>query len=70
MNIGDYVSTPRFCTVRISAIFREEQEARSCGYTEPTYYSGRGDGGSDYIVLGKSLDLYHMIFAAVPKSPA
>lgn len=34
MNIGDYISTLRFCTVRIDAIFSEEQEARSCGYTE------------------------------------
>jgi hypothetical protein len=64
MNIGDYVITPRFCTVRINAIFSKEQEARSCGYTEPTYYEG-----SDCVILGKSLDVYHMIFAAVPKTP-
>ena len=64
MNIGDYVITPRFCTVRINAIFSKEQEARSCGYTEPTYYEG-----SDCVILGKSLDVYHMIFAAVPKPP-
>ena len=63
MNIGDYVRTPRFCTVKIDAIFSKEQEARSCGYAEPTYYES-----TDYIVLGKSLDIYHMIFAAVPKS--
>ena len=63
MSIGDYVRTPRFCTVRIDAIFSKEQEARSCGYTEPTYYRG-----TDYTILGKSLDAYHMIFAAVPKA--
>ena len=63
MNIGSYVQTPRFCTVRIDAVFSEEQEARSCGYTEPTHYRG-----ADYIILGKSLDMYHMIFAAVPKA--
>ena len=62
MQIGDYVNTPRFCKVRIDAIFADENEARKCGYTEPTYYKG-----SDYIVLGKSLDMYSMIFAAIPK---
>ena len=45
MKIGDSVYTPRFCTVRIKAI----------------YYKG------DHIILGKSLDMYHMEFAAVPK---
>ena len=62
MNIGDHVRTPRFCTVQIDAVFAEESEARKCGYTEPTYYRG-----NDYTILGKSLDMYHMIFAAIPK---
>ena len=57
MKIGDSVYTPRFCTVRISAIFATEAEAK----LEPTYYKG------DHIVLGRSLDMYHMEFAAVPK---
>lgn len=47
MKIGDYVSTPRFCTVKINAIFADENEARKCGYTEPTYYSG-----NDYSMAG------------------
>ena len=64
MKIGDYVNTPRFCTVRIDAIFASEAEARANGYCEPTYYRG-----GDYTILGKSLDMYHMIFAAVPKAP-
>lgn len=62
MNIGDYVSTPRFCTVKIDAMFTDESEASKCGYTELTYYRG-----NDYIILGKSLDMYHMSFAAIPK---
>ena len=54
MKIGDSVYTPRFCTVRINAIFATEAEARAAGYCEPTYYKG------DHIILGKSLDMYHM----------
>ena len=61
LKLGDSVYTPRFCTVRITAIFAEEAEARRCGYIEPTYYKGA------YIILGRSLDQYHMEFAAVPK---
>jgi len=61
MRIGDSVYTPRFCTVRIGAIFATEAEAHAAGYCEPTYYKG------DHIILGKSLDVYHMQFAAVPK---
>ena len=37
MKLGDKVMTPRFCTVKITAMFEDEQEARKCGYTEPTY---------------------------------
>lgn len=61
MNIGDSVYTPRFCTVRIDAIFATTAEARAAGFCEPTYYKG------EYIILGKVLDMYHMEFAAVPK---
>lgn len=61
MKIGDKVSTPRFCTVRIEEIFETKKEARAAGYTEPTYYEG------EYDVRGKSLDMYHMVFAAVKK---
>ena len=46
MKIGDSVYTPRFCTVRIKAIFENEVEARAAGYCEPTYYKG------DHIILG------------------
>ena len=61
MKIGDSVYTPRFCTIRINAIFENEAEARTAGFCKPTYYKG------DYIILGKSLDMYHLEFAAVPK---
>ena len=62
MKIGDFVYTPRFCTVRISAVFATEAEARAAGFCEPTYYKG------NHIILGKSLDVYHMEFAAVPRT--
>ena len=61
MKIGDYVYTPRFCTVKIKEIFASEVEARKNGYNEPTHYKG------EYTILGKSLDVYSMEFAAVPK---
>lgn len=62
MKIGDFVYTPRFCTVQISAVFATEAETHAAGFCEPTYYKG------DHIILGKSLDVYHMEFAAVPRT--
>ena len=61
MKVGDRIYTPRFCTVRIKEVFETEEEARENGYKEPTYYKG------DYEILGKSLDMYNMLFAAVKK---
>ncbi len=61
MKIGDFVYTPRFCTVRINAIFATTAEARAAGFSEPTYYKG------EYVILGKVLDMYSMEFAAIPK---
>ena len=61
IKVGDYVYTPRFCTVQISQVFESEKEARSRGYREPTYYEG------NHVILGKVLDLNHMEFAAIPK---
>lgn len=58
MKAGEKVYTPRFCTVEIKEVFRSREEAEKAGYKEPTYYKG------DFGVLGKSLDLYHMEFAA------
>jgi len=48
--------------VRIKEVFNTEASAREAGYTEPTYYQG-----TEYGILGKSLDLYHMVFAAYRK---
>lgn len=61
MKKGDYVYTPRFCTVRINEVYDTREEAAKNGYTEPTHYNG------DYEILGKSLDMYHMKFAAIKK---
>ena len=61
MKIGDYVRTPRFCTVRIKEIYTDKEAARQAGYTDPTYY--RDASGVE--VLGKSVDLNCMVFAAV-----
>ena len=61
VNLGDYVRTPRFCTVRISAVFETARQMREAGYTEPTYYEG------DLDIRGKSIGINRMIFAAAPK---
>jgi hypothetical protein len=60
MKIGDYIETPRFLEVEISAIFAYEEDAFACGYNEPTHY--RDD---DKTVLGKSIGINHMRFAVV-----
>lgn len=59
MKIGDRIYTPRFCTVEIKEVFESHNDAWNAGYKEPTHY--HKDGWS---VAGKSLDLYHMEFAA------
>lgn len=58
MQKGDTVHTPRFGNVIIEDVFDTKYEARENGYTEPTYYDG------NFEVFGKSLDMYHMVFAA------
>ena len=60
METGKYIYTPRFCRVKIKEIFDSPREAMEAGYTEPTHYHKDG-----WTVLGKSLDMYHMEFAAV-----
>ena len=62
MKKGDRVYTPRFCTVKISEIFADKEEAEKAGFTEPTYYEG------DFEIRGRSMDLYHMEFAAYRKN--
>ncbi len=62
MELGTRISTPRFCTVTISAIFENKSDAIKCGYVEPTY--AKIDG---WDIKGKSVDMYHMEFAAIKK---
>ena len=62
MELGTRVSTPRFCTVTISAIFEHAEDAAKCGYVEPTHTNM-----PDWDIKGKSIDMYHMEFAAIKK---
>lgn len=62
MKKGDRVYTPRFCTVKLDKVFRNEANARKAGYTEPTHTDIDGYG-----ILGKTIDAYHMTFAAYRK---
>lgn len=59
---GDYIRTPRFTTVRIEKVFNSVEAAYEEGYKEPTHFKDE-----EYMVLGKSLDMYHMRFCAVKK---
>ena len=60
--VGDYVRTPRFLTVRIDEVFSSEKELRKAGYSEPTHYDS-----NTFFVLGKSVGLNQMVFAAARK---
>ena len=60
MNIGDFVFTPRFCRVQIKEIFESRDIARENGYVESTHYRKEG-----YEILGKSVGVNRMVFAAV-----
>lgn len=62
MKVGGRVRTPRFCTVTIKEVFRSVKEMETAGYTEPTHFES-----DDYEIKGKSLDAYHMVFAAADK---
>lgn len=62
MTIGDRVYTPRFCTVTIKAVYEDRKDAYEAGYTEQSYYSN-----PEYGIVGRSIDLYHMEFAAYKK---
>lgn len=60
MEVGKYVYTPRFCSVRIRRIFESMEEAYEKGYTEPTHYHKDG-----YTVLGNFYKENHAVFAGV-----
>lgn len=59
---GDYIMTPRFCSVEIKKVFKSRDAARKQGYTEPTHYESY-----DYDILGKHTGPNMMIFAAIRK---
>ena len=63
MQVGDIIRTPRFCSVRISELFETEEQLSEAGYTEPTYWED-----NTFVVKAKSLDMYHMRFAAALKN--
>lgn len=62
MKVGDQIRTPRFCTVEIEKVFESKEEAFKNGFSEPTYYKD-----CEWDIFGKSIDMYHMEFAAVKK---
>lgn len=64
MKTGDRVYTPRFCNVQINEVFDSRESCFKAGYIEPTYYNG------EYDIRGKSIDMYHMVFAAYRKEEA
>lgn len=59
---GDYVLTPRFCTVKIDKVFQSRENAAKAGYTEPSHYQDY-----DFGVVGKSIGINRMTFAAYRK---
>ena len=61
MKKGDYIRTPRFCTVKVEKVFDSAKEAMLEGYTEPTHYEG------EYEILGKHTGISRMTFAAAQK---
>ena len=64
MKKGDYVYTPRFSRVLIEEVYNSESEAYQNGYTETTHYWD----DPEYGIYGKSLDMYHMEFAAFKRN--
>ena len=62
MKKGDRISTPRFLWVTIQEVYENETNAREAGYTEPTHYKSSAFG-----ILGKSIGINRMVFAAFKK---
>jgi hypothetical protein len=60
MKVGDFVYTPRFCTVKIKEVYTDESQALKDGYLEPTYYKD-----SQYKIYGKHIGTNTMDFAAI-----
>ena len=62
MKKGDRVRTPRILWVTIQEVYENEADARESGYTEPTHYQSGVFG-----ILGKSIGINQMVFAAFKK---
>ena len=62
MKKGDKVRTPRFLWVTIQEVYESREEVREAGYIEPTHYQNDAFG-----ILGKSIGINRMIFAAFKK---
>lgn len=58
INIGDYVYTSRFCTVKITDKYASVADMWNNGYTEPTHYNT-----DEYVIYGKSIGINRMVFA-------
>lgn len=63
MKKGDSIRTPRFLTVTIKEVYENREDAARDGFTEPTHYTE----DSQYDILGKSIGMNRMVFAAVRK---
>ena len=59
LTVGDKVTTPRFLTVRINAVYASQSAAETAGYTEPTHFED-----PDYGIQGQSIGDNCMYFAA------
>lgn len=62
IHAGDMIRTPRFCTVRIEAVFDSVDRMNSEGFTETTHYQS-----NEYVVCGKSIGVNQMVFAAAKR---
>ena len=61
---GDHLYSPRFCDIAMEEVYSSTEELSRAGYNECTYIKS-----DNWDVRGKSLDQYHMLFAAAPKKP-
>ena len=62
IKVGDTIITSRFGAVVIRKVFDSLEEMTAEGYTNDSHYLD-----NDRAVFGKSLDTYHMVFAAAPR---
>ncbi len=63
IELGNKVETPRFLTVRISAMFENIELAESCSFTTTTDFRDE-----DYHIRGKGIGNNRMLFAAVKRT--